>query len=346
MSSIVLLARLLLAVVFVTAAVAKLADLGAHGARSRSSAWGISLPASAARCCRSSSWRVRLRFCSSQQRAGVRSRRGCCLSCSSPGSAMRSPRPDAGLQLLRPGLVGGQISWRTLARNGALLAVAALVVWKGPGSALTAWTSNLAAANLVAGIAVIACALLAVAAIRYRQLSSARAPAATPGRRRPPRSSKSASSPRASRFPTSTGCPWRWRHCVSADCRSCWCSRASPAGRAASCCPSSRVGTPRSVTGSRSRCRERHSRSRAAGRGGPLRRRHPGAIRGRPRGGGQVSDRRHPDGGGGRRPTADVASALGRGIGADRGADPPDADEAPAAAAPASLPLTLVAEPS
>ena len=65
-----------------------------------------------------------------------------------------------------------QISWRTLARNGVLIALAAFAVWKAPGSSLGHWTTNAAAASLVAGFAVLALGFALAAALHFRQVSS------------------------------------------------------------------------------------------------------------------------------------------------------------------------------
>ena len=62
-----------------------------------------------------------------------------------------------------------QISWRTLARNAALAAVAVLVAAAGPGSSLSSWTADRGAANLVAGVAVVIAVICAVAAAGYKQ---------------------------------------------------------------------------------------------------------------------------------------------------------------------------------
>lgn len=171
MNSIVLLARLLLAVVFVTAAVAKLSDLAAlrrtiveFGMGDLAARVGGTLLPFVELACA-----LALLLQPTARWGAVATGLLLVVFIAGIVNALRHGRtPDCNCF----GQVSSaQISWRTLARNGALLAVAALVVWKGPGSALTAWTSNLAAANLVAGIAVIACALLAVAVIRYRTLS-------------------------------------------------------------------------------------------------------------------------------------------------------------------------------
>jgi thiol-disulfide isomerase/thioredoxin len=83
-------------------------------------------------------------------------------------------------------LSSSQIGWPTLARNGALVVVAGVVVWKAPGSALTDWTTNTSAANLVAAGAVIALTFACVAIVRYRQLTaSLRVAVAAAGTARP-----------------------------------------------------------------------------------------------------------------------------------------------------------------
>ncbi|HEX3801319.1 MAG TPA: MauE/DoxX family redox-associated membrane protein [Solirubrobacteraceae bacterium] len=66
-----------------------------------------------------------------------------------------------------------QISWRTLARNAVLIAIAVFVAAAGPGSSFSSWTSNLSAANLVAGLALLAAALFAVLAFGYRRQARA-----------------------------------------------------------------------------------------------------------------------------------------------------------------------------
>lgn len=171
MSSIVLIARGVLAVVFITAAVAKLADL--EGSRRTVAAFGMSdlaarlggtvlpfvefvvaialLPQPTARWAAVATAVLLVAFIAGIANALSHGRTPDC-NCFGQVSSAR----------IGPG---------TVARNGVLLAIAVLVIWKGPGSPLTAWTTNTTAANLVAGIAVIACALVGVAAFRYRQLS-------------------------------------------------------------------------------------------------------------------------------------------------------------------------------
>jgi peroxiredoxin len=64
-----------------------------------------------------------------------------------------------------------QISWRTIARNGVFAVVAGFAIAEAPGASLARWTSNLTAANLVAGIAVVAGSLICVALLHFVQLS-------------------------------------------------------------------------------------------------------------------------------------------------------------------------------
>jgi thiol-disulfide isomerase/thioredoxin len=66
-----------------------------------------------------------------------------------------------------------QISNRTLLRNGALILLAALSIWRAPGSSISGWTSNLDAANLVAVISVLALALAGVALAQARHALTA-----------------------------------------------------------------------------------------------------------------------------------------------------------------------------
>src|ERR1700749_4848233 len=83
-------------------------------------------------------------------------------------------------------LSSSEIGWQTLARNGILVLVAALVVWKAPGSSLSDWTTNTSVANLVAAAAVIALTFACVALVRYRQMvASLRVAAEAAGAARP-----------------------------------------------------------------------------------------------------------------------------------------------------------------
>jgi uncharacterized membrane protein YphA (DoxX/SURF4 family)/thiol-disulfide isomerase/thioredoxin len=62
-----------------------------------------------------------------------------------------------------------QISWRTLARNSAFLALAGFAAWKAPGASLTRWTTDRSAADLVAALAVTALAFAIVAALHFQR---------------------------------------------------------------------------------------------------------------------------------------------------------------------------------
>jgi hypothetical protein len=82
-----------------------------------------------------------------------------------------------------------QISNRTIARNLILVALAAVSVWRAPGSSLTGWTSNTSAGDLVATLSVLVLALVLVlyAQTRHRlnelrfDLASAQKRQAKPG---------------------------------------------------------------------------------------------------------------------------------------------------------------------
>jgi uncharacterized membrane protein YphA (DoxX/SURF4 family)/peroxiredoxin len=69
-------------------------------------------------------------------------------------------------------LSAAQIGPWTLARNASLLAVSFVIIWKAPGSSLTAWTSDLAVANLLAGLALLAAVLLGVSALHLRRAAA------------------------------------------------------------------------------------------------------------------------------------------------------------------------------
>lgn len=66
-------------------------------------------------------------------------------------------------------LTAEQISWRTLARNIVLLLGAGIAVWLAPGASLSAWTTNIDAANLVAGLACLVAVLSIVLNVGYAQ---------------------------------------------------------------------------------------------------------------------------------------------------------------------------------
>lgn len=59
-----------------------------------------------------------------------------------------------------------QISNRTIARNLVLIALAAVSVWRAPGSSLTSWTTSTSAGDLVAALALL---MLALALVFYAQ---------------------------------------------------------------------------------------------------------------------------------------------------------------------------------
>ncbi len=65
------------------------------------------------------------------------------------------------------------ISWRTLARNGVLAAVAVFAVAAGPGSSLAGWTDNLTAANLSAALLCLCAAVAVIAAVGLHQTNKA-----------------------------------------------------------------------------------------------------------------------------------------------------------------------------
>jgi thiol-disulfide isomerase/thioredoxin len=173
MNTVVLVARLLLAVVFAIAALSKLADL--EGSRRTIAAFGVP--------------------------DGLAAAGGTLLPFAELATAIALiPQPTArwgavaALGLLAVFIAGitnalthgrspdcncfgqvssSRVSWRTLVRNGALAVVAGLVAWKGSGSSVAGWTSDHGAAELVASIAVITIGLLVALASRYVRLSRA-----------------------------------------------------------------------------------------------------------------------------------------------------------------------------
>ncbi len=169
MSSIVLLARILLFVVFAVAAVAKLADLRASSETVEAfglprrlagpagtalpvaelAAAAALLPQASARWGAAAALLLLLVFSGGVAYALSQGRTPDCNCFGRVSSA--------------------QIGWRTLVRNGLLALIAALVVWQAPGASLSAWTRSPAAADLVASVAVLAAALLAIAAFQSRQ---------------------------------------------------------------------------------------------------------------------------------------------------------------------------------
>ncbi len=66
-------------------------------------------------------------------------------------------------------LASSRVGPRTLARNAVLAAVAAVLVWQAPGASISSWTGNHSAADLIAVLAFAACAVLVVVLFRYRK---------------------------------------------------------------------------------------------------------------------------------------------------------------------------------
>lgn len=182
MSSAVLVARLLLSGVFALAAVMKLVDLAASRAavegfgvpRRLARALGTALPfgelAVAAALLPSPSARwgavgALVLLATFSAGVGQALRAGRAVDCNCFGQVSSAP-----------------ISARTLVRNGVLSLVAIFALIWAPGSALTSWTSNGAASNLVAALAVTVAAVLAVVIWTRRGVGGAAAgqPAAVP----------------------------------------------------------------------------------------------------------------------------------------------------------------------
>jgi thiol-disulfide isomerase/thioredoxin len=177
MSSVVLVARALLVVVFTVAGVAKLADL--EGVRETVAAFGVDrrlarplgtvlplaelgaalalLPQASARWGAAAALLLLLVFSGGVAYALSRGRTPDC-NCFGQVSSAR-------------------IGWGTLARNGGLAVIAALALWRAPGSSFSAWTSSHVAANTVASVAVIVAALLAVATLHLGRRPAAAGPA-------------------------------------------------------------------------------------------------------------------------------------------------------------------------
>lgn len=173
MNSVVLCARIVLTVVFATAGVAKLVDLGA----SRITLEAFGLPRSFARFGGTLLPMAELAVAAAllpQQSArwgAVAALALLLVFNAGVGYALsvgRTPNCNCFGQLSSEA-----ISWRTLARNTVFAVCAGLVIGAGPGSALSGWTSSIYTANLVAALAVVAAALLALTSIHFR--SSVRA---------------------------------------------------------------------------------------------------------------------------------------------------------------------------
>lgn len=60
-----------------------------------------------------------------------------------------------------------QISWRTIARNAGFAALSLFVAIEAPGASLESWTTNLTAANLVAGLAVLVAAFAILGLLHF-----------------------------------------------------------------------------------------------------------------------------------------------------------------------------------
>lgn len=173
MSSLSLLARLLLVIVFGSAGAAKLADLRASS--DTIEAFGLprrlARPAGAALPIAELAIAVALLPSPSARWAAVGAL--LLLLTFSAGVAYalsqgRTPACNCFGQVS-----SDQIGPRTLIRNGAFILIAAFAVWRAPGAALTDWTRSAAAANLLAALLALAVALLSVLALHYRRLARA-----------------------------------------------------------------------------------------------------------------------------------------------------------------------------
>jgi uncharacterized membrane protein YphA (DoxX/SURF4 family)/thiol-disulfide isomerase/thioredoxin len=174
MSSLVLLARLVLVVIFATAGIAKLGDLQA----SRDTVEAFGFPRRLARY-----GGTALPFAELAVAAGLlptASTRWAAVgalallvmfNCGVAYALSQGRTPDCNCF----GQVSSsQIGIHTLIRNGVFGLVAAFVIWKAPGSAMTAWTSNAGAANLLAALLAVTMVLLAVTTAQfYRRATDA-----------------------------------------------------------------------------------------------------------------------------------------------------------------------------
>jgi len=173
MHAAVLLARAVLALVFLIAGVAKLADLDTS--RDTVEAFGFTLPvarvvgtalpfaeitvALGLLVQQSSRWAA---VAAIVLLAGFTAAIGRALS--------RGSRPNCNcFGQLTSQAIGAQ----TIGRNAVFLLISALVLWRGPGYSLSGWTSGLAAANLVAAVAVLAAALACAAAVQLHGRAAA-----------------------------------------------------------------------------------------------------------------------------------------------------------------------------
>ncbi len=169
MASVVLVLRVGLAVVFVTAGLAKLADLRSF--RQTLRGFGVSEPVAnvSARLVPIAelATAVALLPQPSARWGGVAALILLGVFIGGIANALRNGRrPDCNCF---GQLASSRVGPRTLIRNGVLAAMAAVVVAQGPGASLSSWTGNHSAAELIAALAFVAGAILAVVLIRYRK---------------------------------------------------------------------------------------------------------------------------------------------------------------------------------
>lgn len=168
MRSVVLLARLLLVVVFATAATAKLRDRGSFA--DTVSAFGV--PPRLARYVAVAVPAVELATAVAllvQDSARWGALAGALLFVLFIAVVARALGQGLEVDCNCFGqLSSQQIGWKTLARNGALLLVAVFAVIEAPGASLSGWTTSLAAADLIAVVAVLGLAIGASTALSDR----------------------------------------------------------------------------------------------------------------------------------------------------------------------------------
>ena len=173
MHAAVLLARAVLALVFLIAGVAKLADLDAS--RDTVEAFGFTLPAArvvgTALPFAEVAVGLGLLIQESSRWAAVAAIILLAGFTAAVGRALaQGSRPDCNcFGQLTSQAVGAP----TIARNVVFTLIGALVVWRGPGDSLSAWTSGLVAANLVAGLAVLVAVLASAAAVHFHGRAAA-----------------------------------------------------------------------------------------------------------------------------------------------------------------------------
>lgn len=169
MSFAVLLLRLALAVIFATAGLAKLADrngfrrtvigFGVSGRAARVVATGLPFAELATA--------VALIPQPSGRWGGVAALALFLVFIAGISNALRNGRkPDCNCF---GQLASERIGASTLVRNGVLSLIAAVVIWKGPGDSLAAWSANRGIAETLAALAVVALVMVSILAIRYRR---------------------------------------------------------------------------------------------------------------------------------------------------------------------------------